>query len=519
MEEGEQDSFIESQRVLERSLSPRSTTLRRFLLCSVTALFFLLVVAKLNNVLRTKDGETREGDVEEDGLYGSSTGLLEGEFNNQAVGNCTASAWAELIPGTYEHLMKEANCGSGYSLDSARDDKPYKVFLLGETLGRTLRLTGCKLGSHCPLNPKCQMVWSKSYTSPHSRDANVIMVTNFEGVDYMQRAVQRNHHPKQVVRVLQWREAYWPYITPDEQKREFDLTSGVFLQADLISPFYLRRPHTLLHPRLKFDFLPFDQRTEFGLSIISNCNAKSKRKTYLNFLKDYLGDERVHQYGTCGDRELPPPPINRARKVIARYKFYFSFENTLSTGYVSEKLFTVLNLNLVPVYMGGNRNVVNITTLPSMINVYDFATPQKLAEYLMFLDSNPDEYAKYHAWRTADEPFTREYLELVKNKFPGQEELRLYGRERMSNRAAVCCRLCNQQYTAQLQKQRDMPIYRDLDVDEINKQLFAGGMFKRPGPEQMIAPPKIPSPPLSEEDFDLGPSSNTADDEEEEEDV
>ena len=55
----------------------------------------------------------------------------------------------------------------------------------------------------------------------------------------------------------------------------------------------------------------------------------------------------------------------------------------------------------VPVVLGGLFKTDYWKLLPpnSYINVEDFESPKKLAEYLIFLNNTPVEYNKYHMWR------------------------------------------------------------------------------------------------------------------------
>ena len=64
---------------------------------------------------------------------------------------------------------------------------------------------------------------------------------------------------------------------------------------------------------------------------------------------------------------LHHPGINNVNSlgddlVISQYKFFLSFENTVSDGYVSEKVFIPLRLGVVPVYLG----TPDIASLPSI---------------------------------------------------------------------------------------------------------------------------------------------------------
>ena len=51
--------------------------------------------------------------------------------------------------------------------------------------------------------------------------------------------------------------------------------------------------------------------------------------------------------------------------------------------------------------LGGKspRDYAKLLPPNSYINVEDFESPKKLAEYLIFLDKNATEYNKYHKWK------------------------------------------------------------------------------------------------------------------------
>lgn len=80
------------------------------------------------------------------------------------------------------------------------------------------------------------------------------------------------------------------------------------------------------------------------------------------------------------------------------YKFYLSFENSFCKDYVTEKLFNILQKNVVPIVYGAVDYDV-IAPPHSVIDVTKFKTVKDLVEYLEFLDKNPKEYLKYFEWK------------------------------------------------------------------------------------------------------------------------
>ncbi len=85
-------------------------------------------------------------------------------------------------------------------------------------------------------------------------------------------------------------------------------------------------------------------------------------------------------------------------KLHCFYRFYLSFENSECLDYVTEKVGNILDVDLVPVVMGGT-NYTRDTPPHSVISVYDYQSPKQLAEYLHYLDNNMEEYLEYFKWK------------------------------------------------------------------------------------------------------------------------
>lgn len=80
------------------------------------------------------------------------------------------------------------------------------------------------------------------------------------------------------------------------------------------------------------------------------------------------------------------------------YKFYFAFENSLCTDYVTEKLFEALQRKIIPVVFGG-ANYTRFMPPHSYIDAERFESAAKLAEHLIYVASDVDEYISYFWWR------------------------------------------------------------------------------------------------------------------------
>ncbi|XP_055897001.1 alpha-(1,3)-fucosyltransferase C-like isoform X2 [Biomphalaria glabrata] len=138
----------------------------------------------------------------------------------------------------------------------------------------------------------------------------------------------------------------------------------------------------------------FANKTKLVAWFVSHCPTDSLREKYVEQLSKHIP---VDIYGKCGT--LKCEDRKECLKLLDNdYKFYLSFENSLCVDYVTEKLLNVLELNtLVPVVRGG-ANYDSLFPPNSVINVKDFPSPEKLAQYLKELASNEEEYIKKLQW-------------------------------------------------------------------------------------------------------------------------
>jgi len=136
-----------------------------------------------------------------------------------------------------------------------------------------------------------------------------------------------------------------------------------------------------------------DSKSELALWIVSHCQTNSRREDYVRELQKYM---KVTVLGKCGLGK-----DESARERVHRAKFYLAFENSVCDEYITEKFhFTLANYDTVPVVLGPKRQDYEKVSPPnSFIHTADFQSPEALAQYLLFLDSHPEEYLKYLAWK------------------------------------------------------------------------------------------------------------------------
>ena len=147
--------------------------------------------------------------------------------------------------------------------------------------------------------------------------------------------------------------------------------------------------------RLKYNYA--EGKKHLVAWFVSNCNPPSKREIYVRDLAKHI---EVHKFGCGGNYSCPTTKHKYCDTVLLNrtYKFYLSFENSLCTDYVTEKVFRILNLNVVPVVLGYS-NYTDILPPHSFVDVRDFDNPKALAVYLKMLNNNDSEYNKYFAWK------------------------------------------------------------------------------------------------------------------------
>ncbi|KAH9254037.1 hypothetical protein BASA81_007912 [Batrachochytrium salamandrivorans] len=388
----------------------------------------------------------------------------------ETVKYCAVASTAQLSERDLK--IKQADCGDGYAFrNSSSISKPFKVLLLGSAWRKdnVRDLSGCPLGEgKCPLSPLCTFAQADKYSSSQSPpDVTVVFQT--------QHQLQSNSR----YRVLYWREAMFPGPLTLEG---FDFEMGVHLFAGLPNPYFMETPREYL---LKVNgalmpSLPVTNSqppTKFAISIISHCGAASQRDEYLAMINKLLKPQQlnVDEYGTCGKLLLPSKPLGRANEIISSYKFYFSLENELQTGYVTEKLLYILALDgPIPVYFGSPGLRPNITLSKSFISASEFSTTQELVDHLIDLDQNDTKWQEYKQWRI-NRDFTDEYLGIMSQRIAGPEELLAHAKSNPKRfpRMAQCCRLCDEQFVQFAQRTKTLQqIGKRWSKQEIAKRYF-----------------------------------------------
>lgn len=141
--------------------------------------------------------------------------------------------------------------------------------------------------------------------------------------------------------------------------------------------------------------LSIEGKRKMAAWFVSNCKVPSRREGLVKALQAYI---QVDVYGKCGTLRCERFNSSCDEMLDKDYKFYLSFENSLCTDYVTEKLYNALKQHIVPVVYGG-ANYTRFAPPHSYIDAQNFKNVSSLAAYLNYLSENPYEYAKYFWWR------------------------------------------------------------------------------------------------------------------------
>ncbi len=221
---------------------------------------------------------------------------------------------------------------------------------------------------------------------------------------------------------------------------------------------YLRAFKALTNHKLTENYLRKELETKSKTNsivwFVSNCETYSRREEYVKELVKHID---VDVYGSCSkhykeNAKIDPCHTNESIaclvKVYSKYKFYLAFENSLCNEYITEKYWKlyspayIFNANIVPIVRGAHANDYSAKSMKhSFINADDFESPEKLANYLAYLNDNQTAYLEYFKWKIElfDTMNKRNYSDVKYNQFDPDS----------SPFCEICSKLHNETYLSQ----------------------------------------------------------------------
>jgi len=149
-------------------------------------------------------------------------------------------------------------------------------------------------------------------------------------------------------------------------------------------------------------FYPPPAKSIFLSSFISNCNGGDRLQWMADLQKALAerGEHRVHNYGACNRDTFLNDDSNRASskdKIAQQSYFVFSFENSQTEDYVTEKLFDMLSSSTIPVYRGATNARVYAPSRRSVVFANEYSSAAHLADALINISRN--DYSSYFEWK------------------------------------------------------------------------------------------------------------------------
>ncbi|XP_031550872.1 galactoside 3(4)-L-fucosyltransferase-like [Actinia tenebrosa] len=179
----------------------------------------------------------------------------------------------------------------------------------------------------------------------------------------------------------------------------FNWTMNYRKDSDIYRPYTYYFKSSTIPTMPANEYLKGKDRLAFWTA--SNCGLLRDE-----YVKKLLGYISVDVFGACrstvGAKDVGdcPQGSKECENILKRYKFQLAFENSNCVDYITEKYWDGIKKGIVPVVMGGGHYDERTAIPGSFINVMDFKSVKDLANYLVFLDKNNDEYVKYFAWKS-----------------------------------------------------------------------------------------------------------------------
>lgn len=139
-------------------------------------------------------------------------------------------------------------------------------------------------------------------------------------------------------------------------------------------------------------------KTKFCNFIYSNgSQAVKMRDDFFHKLSAYKNVDSLGSHLKNVEDDLSPPYMgNWFKESVERktpYKFSIAFENAFHAGYTTEKLFSSIMADTIPIYWG-NPEVGKIINTRAIINCHEFDSFDDVIKRIKEIDENDDEYIK-----------------------------------------------------------------------------------------------------------------------------
>tara|TARA_B110000483_G_scaffold42267_1_gene52526 strand:+ start:405 stop:1871 length:1467 start_codon:yes stop_codon:yes gene_type:complete len=134
-----------------------------------------------------------------------------------------------------------------------------------------------------------------------------------------------------------------------------------------------------------------DKKSKFCDFVFTNKGYRNglKRWNFFNILNNLKKVERPKDNSRFSENMF-----NNAVELHKPYRFSIAFENDIVNGWVTEKIINSFLAGCIPIY-DGTDDIYKYFNKCSFINAKDFESLEKLAEYVVKVDDDPELYQTY----------------------------------------------------------------------------------------------------------------------------
>ena len=173
---------------------------------------------------------------------------------------------------------------------------------------------------------------------------------------------------------------------------QFNWTMTFRLDSDLVYKYsdIIKKDDTNNMIRKDYNSI-FDAKENNAVWIVSHCKTQSHREDYVRELRKVVD---IDIYGRCGRETCPKRNFSCWADMERKYKYYLAFENSFYPDYVTEKMFTWFNRNMIVVVRGG-ADYTKFAPPGTVIDANDFKSAAELGVYMKKVAADKDMYLGY----------------------------------------------------------------------------------------------------------------------------
>lgn len=150
----------------------------------------------------------------------------------------------------------------------------------------------------------------------------------------------------------------------------------------------------------EYNNVSYTYRSKDMMAVISRCHDDARRYKIIQELSKHF---QVDVYGHCSRKKLKCDYHDKFYclnpKEIKRYKFRLAFENGYCRDYITEKYWSSLLQDIIPI-VNWKEHQNNGHVVPnSYINVYDFTNLTSAIQFIRNISNNESLYNSFYDWK------------------------------------------------------------------------------------------------------------------------